>query len=119
MILFKVSLQALSRSQILSNFRFDYEDDGYEESDLVKVNCLVNRKIVPDLSLVCHRSKSQTIGKNLISVLKELISRQQFEVALQAAIGVHVIARDNIKAFRKDVTAKLVYIENSYFLVWW
>ncbi|KAM0682885.1 Translation factor guf1 mitochondrial [Mitosporidium daphniae] len=86
---------------------FDYEEDGYEESDLVKISCLVNRKVVPDLSLICHRSKIQGIGKTLISTLKELIPRQQFEVALQAAVGGHVISRDNVKAYRKDVTAKL------------
>lgn len=78
----------------------------------------MNRKVVPDLSLICHRSKIQGIGKTLISTLKELIPRQQFEVALQAAVGGHVISRDNVKAYRKDVTAKLVFVIFTNPAVW-
>jgi translation elongation factor EF-4 len=64
----------------------DYEDAGYEESDLVKMTCLVNGDPVDPLSVICHRSKVQTVGKNLVGKLKDVIPRQMFEVRLQAAV---------------------------------
>lgn len=86
---------------------FDYEESGYQRSDVVKICAMLNGKIIPDLSLVTHRSKSVAVGKHLVSRLKELVPRQQFEVAIQAVIGRKVIARETIKQYRKDVTAKL------------
>lgn len=85
---------------------FDYEDYGYAKADLVKVTILINSEPVGPLSQICHRIKAMEVGKNLVEKLRGTISRQQFEVAIQAAIGKKVISRETIKAFRKDVTAK-------------
>eukprot|EP01127_Copromyxa_protea_P013736 TRINITY_DN3712_c0_g1_i1.p1 TRINITY_DN3712_c0_g1~~TRINITY_DN3712_c0_g1_i1.p1 ORF type:complete len:660 (-),score=158.04 TRINITY_DN3712_c0_g1_i1:39-1739(-) len=84
----------------------DYEDGGYAPSDLVKVTIMLNGKPVPPLSLITHRSRAYEQGKTLAQKLKGTIRRQLFEVAIQAAIGSKVIARETIKAYRKDVTAK-------------
>lgn len=85
---------------------FDYQDAGYEEADLVKMSLLLNGDPVDPLSVICHRSKVQHVGKALVAKLKDVIPREMFEVKIQAAIGTRVIARETIKAFRKDVTAK-------------
>jgi elongation factor 4 len=85
---------------------FDYEDSGYQQSDMVKVTILLNGKPVDPLSIITHRSKSVDQGKILTEKLKSLINRQMFEIAIQAAIGNKVVARETVKAFRKDVTAK-------------
>ena len=85
---------------------FDWELDGYEESDLVKVSILVNTEPVDALAMVVHRSQAETRGRALCTRLKDLIPRQLFKIALQAAIGGKVIARETISAMRKDVTAK-------------
>lgn len=86
--------------------RFDYAEGGFQASDLVKVSMLLNGVPVGSLSIIAHRSKAFHQGKALAVKLKEVIKRQQFEVAIQAAIGKKVIARETLKAFRKDVTAK-------------
>ena len=86
---------------------FDYEFKDYQESDLVKVQILVNSEPVDALSFICHRSKSATRGKVYCEKLKELIPRQQFKIPLQASIGGKIIARETINSYRKDVTAKL------------
>lgn len=85
---------------------FDYEMDGYMESDLVKVNILVNMENVDALGFVAHRSHAEGRGRQIIKRLKDLIPRQLFKIALQAAIGGNVIARESLSAMRKDVTAK-------------
>ena len=80
---------------------------GYEVNDLVKVSILINGEPVDALSLIVHRDRSQSRGRTLCSRLKDLIPRQQFKVAIQAAIGGKIIARETVASFRKDVTQKL------------
>ncbi|GLR79863.1 elongation factor 4 [Azospirillum oryzae] len=85
---------------------FDYQMDSYEEGDLVKLSILVNAEPVDALSMIVHRSQSERRGRQLCERLKELIPRQLFKIAVQAAIGGKIIARESISAMRKDVTAK-------------
>ena len=84
----------------------DYQIDGYRESDLVKVSILVNAEPVDALSFIAHRTQAESRGRAICQRLKELIPRQLFKIAIQAAIGGKVIARETVSALRKDVTAK-------------
>jgi GTP-binding protein LepA len=85
----------------------DYEISSYRNSDLVRIDILVNKVAVDALSIIVHRSNAEVRGRKLITRLRKAIPRQQFEVPLQVAIGGKVIARETIKAYRKDVTSKL------------
>ena len=85
---------------------FDYEFDTYRQGDLAKVNILVNGEVVDALSIMLHKSQAEARGRALCVKLKDLIPRQMFKIAIQAAIGGKVIARETISAMRKDVTAK-------------
>ena len=85
---------------------FDWEMDGYEASNLVKLSILVNSEPVDALSTIVHKSRAELRGRELCKRLKDLIPRQLFQIAVQAAIGGKIIARENVKAMRKDVLAK-------------
>ena len=84
----------------------DYDVEGWQVEDLIKLDILVNGEPVDALSTICHRSQAFYKGQRLTKKLKEFIPRQMFQVPIQAAIGKKIIARTNIKAFRKNVTAK-------------
>jgi len=85
---------------------FDYHHVGYKPSDLVKLDILLNGQQVDALSALIHKDNAYQFGKKMCQKLKELIPRQQFDIAIQAAIGAKIIARETIKAYRKDVRAK-------------
>jgi GTP-binding protein LepA len=85
---------------------FDYQMDGYAEGDLVRISILVNSDPVDALSFIAHRNVAEARGRSICAKLKDLIPRQLFKIAVQAAIGGRIIARETIGALSKDVTAK-------------
>ena len=97
--------QMKSRTQGYASL--DYEPDGYDRSDLVRVDILLNSEPVDAFCAIVHRDKAYDYGKKMCEKLREIIPRQQFDVPIQAAIGAKIIARQTVKAYRKDVTAKL------------
>ncbi|KAG4080561.1 hypothetical protein HA402_014019 [Bradysia odoriphaga] len=94
------------KSQTRGYASFDYTPIGFRDSDIVKMDILLNAEKVDALSALIHRSRAQEFGRKLTEKLKELLPRQQFLIAIQAAIGAKIVARENISAMRKDVTAK-------------
>ncbi len=85
---------------------FDYDFDGFQAAPLVKLDILINGDIVDALALIVHKEHAQRKGRAMTEKMQELIPRQMYDVAIQAAIGGQIVARSTVKAFRKNVTAK-------------
>lgn len=94
---------------------FDYEPKEYHPTNIVKLNIHLNGNVVEELSRIVHVSKANLYARELVLMLKDKIPRQMVQVAIQACVGSKVLARETIKAYRKDVTAKLVIFKNFDF----
>ena len=88
---------------------FDYEIEGYEKADLVKLDILLNGEVCDALSIIVHRDRAYARGRSIAEKLKDVIPRQMFEIPIQAAIGGKIIARETVKAMRKDVLARMLW----------
>jgi len=95
-------LKSVSRGYASMEYHFSY----FQVADVVKLDVLINGECVDALAVIVHRNQAQSRGKDLVERMREIIPRQMFDVAIQAAIGTHIIARSNVKALRKNVTAK-------------
>ena len=84
----------------------EYQFSHFQSADLVKMDILINGEAVDALSIIVHRDQAYSRGRDLVEKMREIIPRQMFDVAIQAAIGSHIIARSTVKALRKNVTAK-------------
>jgi GTP-binding protein LepA len=84
----------------------DYEFKEYRAADVVKVDMLINGDRIDALSIIVHRSQSQYRGREVVAKMRKIIPRQMYDVAIQASIGAHIIAREDVKALRKNVLAK-------------
>ena len=94
--------------QVTSGYgTFDYEDQGYEKSNIVKMRICINGEEIDELSILCHAKRAQTIGKELVVKLKENIDRQQYAIKIEAKVHATILARQSIPAYKKDVGAKL------------
>lgn len=94
---------------------FDYEDNGYVETDIVKLSVLLNGLCVEELSTIVHYSRAAEVAKHMATKLVNIIPRQQFQIAIQITVGSKILARETLKPFRKDITGKLVINFVLYF----
>ena len=94
--------------QVTSGYgTFDYEDSGYERSNIVKMRICINNEVIDELSVLCHAKRAQVIGRELVTKLKENIERQQYAIKIEAKVHSSVLAKQNIAPYKKDVGAKL------------
>uniref|UniRef100_H2T591 GTP binding elongation factor GUF1 n=1 Tax=Takifugu rubripes TaxID=31033 RepID=H2T591_TAKRU len=105
-LLFFIFFSSLKSLEFLILHSFDYENAGYQTAELIKMDILLNGNPVEELATVVHRNRAYSTGKSMCERLKDTIPRQMFEIAVQAAIGSKIIARETIKAYRKNVLAK-------------
>eukprot|EP00744_Colponema_vietnamica_P019314 GILI01027316.1.p1 GENE.GILI01027316.1~~GILI01027316.1.p1 ORF type:complete len:390 (-),score=97.57 GILI01027316.1:58-1062(-) len=101
-----VDFHDLLKSSTQGYASFDYDEADYQQAEIIKLTIMLNGSLVDPLSFLCHKDKAQILGRKTVSKLKELIPRQMFEVAIQAAVANKVIARETLQALRKNVTAK-------------
>ncbi|CAF1677611.1 unnamed protein product, partial [Didymodactylos carnosus] len=94
--------------QITSGYgTFDYEDSDYEAANIVKLKILINQESIDELAVLCHSARAKAIGQDIVSKLRDNIDRQQYKITIQACVHSHVLAREIIQPYKKDVGAKL------------